>query len=95
MSEIMLPDPYVRFGRYNTVPSRNTLTPSWNEIVAVQPRSTLGDGIPVSLLDEDSPATDDVICPVQVVRFTPEDFSAGRKTISCGETTITFALWPR
>ncbi|MFO0651235.1 MAG: hypothetical protein U0326_33735 [Polyangiales bacterium] len=90
-----LPDPYVRFGAARTPIASNACAARYSFDVGAVPEDSLRMGVTVSLLDDDSPSTDDVICR-EVHAFTDAELGAGRAEISCanGSVVVTLARIP-
>lgn len=86
-----LPDPYVRFGSARTPVASNACAARYDYDAGPVSEDSLRTGVTVSLLDDDSPSIDDVICR-EVHLFTDAEFSAGRAEISCANGSLTVTL---
>lgn len=88
-----LPDPFVVLDRGSVGAALNTCDPQWNaEFADPYLESALRAGVTFALRDDDSPASPDALCTPMRVQFTDEDFAAGSKTVSCGESTVVLGL---
>lgn len=86
-----LPDPYVRFGSARTSIASNSCAATYGFDAGPVPEDSLRTGVTVSLLDDDSPSIDDVICR-EVHAFTDAEFAAGRAEISCANGSVVVTL---
>lgn len=96
-----LPDPYVRVpgsvrqGDHMTEPLPNRCAGCRR--LGTLAEGVLLDGLLLSVLDDDSPASDDVLCPEARVVFSPEEIAEGHKSHACAGrvgVSLEFTLTP-